>query len=148
MKTIQKDTQNLKKELSSVIEEYSIVKPKASTNEMVLGIRKDLNEVLHAHTGHYSHDPFGQDETSYDEDLKFLKQQANGMEFDEEIEEIEESLAPDQEQMLSEENLFLSLIFAVLLILAIVLYFTRKRRMNRQYNSQVTKYKSLSASFG
>ena len=39
------------------------------------------------------------------------------------------------------------IILAVVILLGITLFVTRKKRLNRQYDSQVTKYKSLSASY-
>ncbi len=58
-----------------------------------------------------------------------MKQQANGFEFDEEIEEIEESYpGGPPSSMMSAENFFLSVCLFMVVLLAIVLCITRKRR--------------------
>jgi len=105
---------------------------------------------LEAQTNWHSHEP--QTQHAFDHaagDLAFLMQRANGIAFDEEIEEIEESLpAQNPDQMFSEENFFLSLIFGVILILLVVLYCTRKRTLEGSFETQAGKYKSLGASVG
>ena len=48
---------------------------------------------------------------------------------------------------ISSENFFLSCIFVIVILLGLFLYLTRKRQMARPIDSQVSKYKSLSASY-
>jgi len=65
----------------------------------------------------------------------------NGWEFDEEIEEIEESLEGGSADvaLLSHENLFLLMVLAIVVIFGVILImFTRKKRAGRsQVDSQV-----------
>lgn len=68
----------------------------------------------------------------------------NGIDFDEDLEEFEEAWSMD---FMSEENFFLAMILFVVVTLGIILYVQKKRRSQRQVDSQVTKYKSLGATF-
>ena len=80
-----------------------------------------------------------------------LGQQANGWDFEDEIgefEEVEESWKNLGDNLgFSPENFFLLFIFVIVIALGIFLYLTRKRQMDRPIDSQVSKYKSLSASY-
>ena len=83
-----------------------------------------------------------------------MAQKSNGLEFDEEIEEFEESLenagSPDK-ALLSHENLFLLMAMAIVVIFGVIfVMFVRRRYINRRKtDSQVqNKYKQLGASFG
>ena len=73
----------------------------------------------------------------------YLSQSAdNGFEFDEGVEEFEEFKGSNPESSkndLSSENYFLSIVLAVVILLGIFLYVTRKKRMARGLDSQVVK---------
>ena len=75
-----------------------------------------------------SHDLWMAEETH--ENLSYFAQKANGLEFDEEIEEFEEQLdGSDLEQAyFSHENLFLFIVMAIVIIFAFVFgSFVRRR---------------------
>ena len=74
----------------------------------------------------------------------------NGFEFDEEIEEIEDTMNEGSQFFnFSEENAFLAVILFCVIALFTFLFMTRKKRASRSFDAQVsTKYRTLSAQLG
>ena len=74
--------------------------PRPNSNELVLGVRKNLNQMLaqtsDAPISPYSHDPWDHTESTHD--LMYMAQKANGIEFGEEVEEIEDSMASQEQE--------------------------------------------------
>ncbi len=161
------DERQLRHDLSSVIEEFAIVKPQLAGSNTIganegleLALRSDINQNVLSMLGEADNYSQEQEQAKflengdghreeYNHQFMNMKQKANGFEFDEEIEELEESYpGGPPSQMMSAENFFLSVCLFMVVLLAIVLCITKKRRSSRSVDSQVTKYKSLSASFG
>jgi len=81
--------------------------------------------------------------------LNMNQEATNGLEFDEEIQDIEESMPGySPSSLISAENQFLSIVLAVAIMLGLAIYCISKKRHSRSVDSQVSKYKSLSANYG
>ena len=137
---IQKDTKQLQDQLGKLIDEYSIVKQSSNG----LAIRDDFEDIIDQQI------PTGYDainEHEMQEDLQ-LQQKPNGWDFEEEIGVAEEVESWTGLLGVSYENYFLGIMFMIIILLGLFLYLTRKRQQARPMDSQVSKYKSLSASYG
>ena len=163
---IYQDTHTLKEELGDLIDEYSIVKPSshntatsaASSNTLTLSLKNQLNYILDPYIEEYE----AWVETAEanlgvlngEESEVYLQQNDNGMDFMDEIQEIEEyedNAEYPNSALLSAENFYLSVILIVIIALGTFLYMNRKKRATNNSSSaadsQVSKYKSLNGSF-